>query len=114
MKYKTLFRVLLKLLGVYLFATGAGSLPGAVLQLGVSLLQRQWSASWMMMLYAPAYSVAYLAIGAYFFFGGRWIVNLAVPGNRPYCHECGYDLSHLTGNICPECGTPFRAQTATA
>ncbi|MGB7157408.1 MAG: hypothetical protein WBD40_05045 [Tepidisphaeraceae bacterium] len=33
----------------------------------------------------------------------------AIPGNRPYCHECGYDLTNAVGHVCVECGTPFKA-----
>ena len=44
----------------------------------------------------------------YLFFGGKWIADKAIPGNRPYCHECGYDLTNAVGNVCTECGTPFR------
>ncbi|GMU20302.1 MAG: hypothetical protein AMXMBFR13_03990 [Phycisphaerae bacterium] len=53
-------------------------------------------------------SVFYVAFGLYLFFGGRWIVDKAVPANRPYCPECGYDLTAATRNRCPECDTPFR------
>ncbi len=39
------------------------------------------------------------------------IANLAIPGNRPYCDECGYDLTRAGAAACPECGTP-RADSA--
>jgi hypothetical protein len=47
---------------------------------------------------------AQLALGLYLFFGGEWIVNRAIPSNRPYCPECGYDLSRSRREHCPECG----------
>jgi hypothetical protein len=52
------------------------------------------------------------AIGLYLFFGGKWIANKAIPGNRPYCHECGYDLTQNSSGICPECGTPTPSSLA--
>jgi hypothetical protein len=52
----------------------------------------------------------YAAVGLYLFFGGKWIVDKAIPSNRPYCHECGYELTAATQNRCPECGTPFRLE----
>jgi hypothetical protein len=45
-----------------------------------------------------------LLLGLYLFFGAKWIVNKAIPSNRPYCPECGYDLSKSRGDVCPECG----------
>ena len=53
--------------------------------------------------------VVQIAVGLYLFFDGRWVADKAIPGNHPYCHECGYDLTGAAGNICAECGTPFKA-----
>ena len=110
MKHKTLFRLLLKFLGVWLAANGIVSV--------VSTLSSMVRATW----FSPSsgtYTYAYwlslpsgivgVAMGGYLFFGGKWIVDMAIPSNRPYCHECGYDLSGAVGSICNECGTPFRA-----
>jgi rubrerythrin len=43
--------------------------------------------------------------GAYLFFGGKWVADKAIPSNRPYCHECGYELTGNVSDRCPECGT---------
>ena len=45
-----------------------------------------------------------LGAGFYLLIGGRWIVDVVIPSNRPYCPECGYDISEATGKCCPECG----------
>ena len=50
--------------------------------------------------------VVQLGLGLYLLFSGRWIADLAIPSNRPYCPECGYDNSEATGKCCPECGVP--------
>src|SRR5687768_8992411 len=100
MKHKTLFRLLLKFLGVWLTCNGIVSLVGTL----SSMVRATW--------FAPAgttYSYAYwlslpsgivgCAMGMYLFFGGKWIVDMAIPSNRPYCHDCGYDLSGAAGSI---------------
>jgi hypothetical protein len=112
MRYKTLFRVLARLLGVYFFVTGLAQFAMAVAVL-MQLPQRG----------APPGTITRLALnlvgpaiqmvcGVYLFFRGRKLVDLAVPGNRPYCPECGYDLTGFSGTVCPECGTerPNRRQ----
>ncbi len=111
MKYKTLFRILLKAIGVWLFCEGMGPfVMPMVWVLGFALrpeaVTRGWG-DWTYIINSlpPAIKVA---LGLYLFFGGRWIADLAVPGNRPYCHECGYDLTGLKSAHCPECGTPFK------
>jgi len=103
MRYKTLFRVLLKVLGVYLVVTGSGSIfyfiTGIVFDIyGSSGITRSLWPFGLPGLFS-------LAIGLYLFFGGKWIADLAIPSNRPYCAECGYDIGHSPGDTCPECGT---------
>ncbi len=91
MKYKTAFRMALKVVGVWAVIDSAYNLAAA--------------GAWMVWLLArgqlglgpfPSQSVLGLApyalqvaLGLYLFFGGKWLANLAIPGNRPYCPECG-------------------------
>ncbi len=112
MKYKTLFRLLLKAIGVWIFAGGMAqgiTSIGWVIQsfsasAGVSTGPYFSAATYL----AMAGSLTQPALGLYLFFGGKWIVNLAIPGNRPYCPECAYDLTGAPVERCPECGTAFR------
>jgi hypothetical protein len=108
MKYKTLFRVGLKFLGVYLLVMAAVSSITYVIQVvaGMFLEQRTYPSIMYMVLYSTG-GLIQLGLGLYLFFGGKWIADKAIPGNRPYCHECGYDVSQAEGRVCSECGTEF-------
>ncbi len=106
MKYKTLFRVLLKLLGVYFFVTG---IAWTINQLSFFALGGGSPFFWTSLLRAGL-PLVQSALGLYLFFGGKWIVDKAIPGNRPYCQECGYDLTGAVAERCTECGTPFKRE----
>jgi hypothetical protein len=105
MKHKTFFRLMLKLLGVWIFATGTASfcIQCSYLIINWEEHTRVSSPNWGLGVLGP---LIQLAIGAYLFFGGNWIADKAIPSNRPYCHECGYELTNNTSERCPECGTP--------
>lgn len=104
MKYKTLFQLAIKLVGVLIVAEAlARNLVFWLSLLIAGYASWNWAA-----LTVPLGHGFSIAIGIYLFFGGRWIVNLGIPGNRPYCPECAYDLTGAVEPRCPECGTPFR------
>jgi len=114
MKYKTAFRLGLKLLGVLFFFTGLGAIPTALIYVlplldstNSAALSASSVASYIVYALSPLVTVA---LGLYLFFRGEWIVNKAIPSNRNYCHECGYLLKELKGSRCPECDTPFQAE----
>lgn len=116
MRYKTLFRLALRWTGVFMIA---GALP-AVLWHGISLvvmlidLRAAYPFAWRFLDVEFLEPLLRLALGAYLLFGGRWIVNLAIPSNRPYCAECGYELTGLPAEgECPECGTAFKHRFGT-
>ena len=102
MRYKTLFRVLLKVLGVYLVVTGLGSIFYFITGIVSDMFGSGGFPSSLWPFGLPG--MLSLAIGLYLFFGGKWIADLAIPSNRPYCADCGYDIGRSPGDICQECG----------
>jgi hypothetical protein len=109
MRYKTLFRVICKAMGVYFIVLGCTGLLGvaAVRIAFASRISPRDSIGWTVTqgVSSAAAPVFQLAVGLYLFFGGRRIADLALPSNRFYCPECGYDTTGSEGLICPECGT---------
>jgi hypothetical protein len=113
MKHKTWFRLVLKAIGILVLAfsaphllwVGGASLleailtaspaPGSVVPFFVN-----WDYEWRTLFY----NGIEVAFGLYLLFGGKWLVNKCIPSNRPYCPECGYDLSKSSDASCPECG----------
>lgn len=113
MKYKTAFRLAVRAIGLLVIAQSIPWFVVGCAGIGLRLLAGDLSAyqgipwEWVLQ-QSGAYLVMVLA-GLYLFFRAGWIVDLAIPSNRPYCHECAYELTGLPPEgICPECGTPFR------
>jgi hypothetical protein len=117
MRYKTLFRVLVKVIGVALLAmatvTAAQSLPTILAELIDPQLGAMFgvgASRWYQFrtLWAPPLCTFLVeaGLGLYLLLGGKWLANIAIPSNRPYCGECGYELTKALSTTCPECGAP--------
>ena len=108
MKYKTAFRLALRAIGILVLADVIPNIVDFATNLTVDVLApwRGATVAFRFLRYEFIDDLVGLAIGFYLFLGGKWIANLAVPSNRPYCHECGYELTGNVTGVCPECGTP--------
>lgn len=114
MKYKTLFRLLLKFLGVtFLFEGVAGLLGGLIFLLLIlpDIGRFGTSSGFGYPLAWITASIATIGFGLYLLLGAEGLVNRVIPSNHPYCPECGYDLIGGVTDTCPECGLaiPSRA-----
>jgi hypothetical protein len=109
MRYKTLFRIICKAIGVYFVINGVGGVLSTAASVAANYMAfasvgrpGSYSPWWYVLsVVSPLFQIA---AGSYLFFDGRRVADLALPGNRPYCPECGYDLSASTSGTCPECG----------
>ena len=118
MKHKTIVRLAVRLLGLYLLATGLPSALSQLVNMVVSTFNTStmysgmsWfgpNGQWMWMIPNVLYFGTQVGVGAYLLFGGKFVVNLIVPSNRPYCPECLYELRPPTGDRCPECGASLQ------
>jgi hypothetical protein len=119
MKHKTWFRLVLKAIGILIVCL---NLPDLIYQ--IIYLCTRWQQSdplssgptdgdLIAQLTWPISSSLGCALGAYLLFGGKWLVDLCIPSNRPYCPGCGYELSNSTTAICPECGERLHRDEAT-
>ena len=87
MKPRALFRILLKLLGVYFFILGACSAFTVAVQVMLTF-QRNGSSAVSQYTYGQfTQPILQCAIGCYLIFKGEWIVLLAVPDSRRRCQE---------------------------
>ena len=122
MKHKTWFRLVLKAIGVLLIGLALPEVATLLSKVGyrtmygdpfggTGTLTRPTTVYWDMVAYVRAF--VQLGLGLYLLFGGRWIADTAIPSTRPYCPECGYDISEATGKCCPECGVRIDSRETT-
>jgi hypothetical protein len=113
MKRKTIVRIVVKLLGVYLIAMGLPQAASSFSNMLVQIVANPNANStafgggffdWQWMVPNTMYLIAQIGVGVYLLFGGQFIINLIVPSNQTYCPECGYMLRKPIGAHCVECG----------
>ena len=112
---KTLFRVLIKFLGLCLVILGLIKLVPDLVWLVNDLYgegSRYGSAlagpfRWMRW----AQTACYLAAGLYLLLGGGWLVNVLIRSRSQSCPHCGYQL-HTRQVRCPECGASTPSELA--
>ena len=121
MKHKTWFRLVLKAVGLLLIGLGIPEvLRNTIGIMDLLAMHGGWtfytsysttmtpgtgvsSPYWILFLQALP-DLVQIAMGLYLLIGGKWLLNKIIPSNRPYCTECGYDLSKNESATCPECG----------
>ncbi len=105
---RTLFRVLLRFLGVWFIASGLVSfvpnMVGFLLDPGPPARTLP-SFGWYHDLRVGSYVIlgTQLGLGLYLLLGGGWLVNIAFPSRDRCCPHCGYCVND-SPQRCPECG----------
>ncbi|MEO0588493.1 MAG: hypothetical protein AAF078_12740 [Planctomycetota bacterium] len=112
MRYKTLFRLGVKLIGIWLIAEALTLTGWMIAQWTLNVLSdAQYGIGITNMIGQLGRGVLQAALGVYLLLGCEWVVNLVIPSNRPYCPNCGYDLTGRKDvRHCPECGVGLPAE----
>ena len=112
MKHKSWFRLVLKAIGIVLIGLGIPE----ILRHGTQYVRwyfmaaagrgsvPPWMPTWFDALLVLLPGLVQVALGLVVLLRTHWIADWIIPSNRPYCPECGYDLSMNDGEHCTECG----------
>ena len=100
------FRLLLKAIGVLLLGMSIPILLWTAGAAAVTAASAGGRMSFEPLLPPLAAYGGQALIGLYLLLGGRQLVDYCLRGVRGRCAGCGYDLSGLNAEVCPECGSP--------
>lgn len=109
MRHRAYFRLALKAVGVLLIGQNAPAIFERVAFYIEYNIQRQpltatATYEWLELALQIVGPTLGMVFGLYLLLGGERIVRLVMPTATPHCSECGYDLTGLLGEQCPECG----------
>lgn len=105
------FSLLLRAIGVLVLVVAG---PGFIGYLGYLPLGIASGVGWEWYLPAIAWLCGYVIAGGvavYLIRGGKRIVRYCVDDLVGRCAVCGYPLTRVNGDVCPECGVPFHHPT---
>lgn len=111
MRYKTFTRLLIKLMGIYFLITGAVGFVSSTIYLLMTLPDYGNYGGISMIAYPVAWclsSVFSFGVGLLLLLASNWLVGKLIPSNRPYCPNCGYELTGALRQHCPECGVDLQ------
>lgn len=111
MRYKTLTRLLIKLMGIYFLIAGSTGFIASTIYLLISLVDYGNFGELSFIAYPIAWCLSSLfsiVAGLTLLRASNWLAAKLIPSNRPYCPSCGYELTGATGMHCPECGVDLQ------
>lgn len=106
MHQRTVFRIAVRVIGVFITANGAAELAFITMRVAWDAISYPSRNFGDYRLDAIGQAITSGLLGVYLFTGPMWIVDLAAPPTQTSCANCGYDVTMLRSPVCPECGTP--------
>ena len=100
---KTLFRVLIKVLGLSLLTLGMIRLIPELVHLVIMDSGTRIAIPRSFQISQWVQTACYLVVGLYLVLGGGWLVNALIRTGIHSCPHCGYQLDARQVR-CPECG----------
>ena len=105
MKHRAWFTLVLRAIGIVMLGGTISGLISFITAVVMAVMQKQATATpeWLLWGVNQLGTLLQAGFGLYLLFGARGLVKycLASVGG---CPECGYDLTGLQGDRCPECG----------